>query len=48
VYDPNAAPGEGYGDAPGAPREGAHQLLPALPPEGDFRNMMSLLEVDGT
>eukprot|EP00270_Netrium_digitus_P005761 TRINITY_DN1771_c0_g1_i2.p1 TRINITY_DN1771_c0_g1~~TRINITY_DN1771_c0_g1_i2.p1 ORF type:complete len:270 (-),score=53.26 TRINITY_DN1771_c0_g1_i2:251-1060(-) len=48
VYNPGAAPGAGYG----VPAEYKVDLLlncaPAMPPEGDFRNMMSLLENNGT
>lgn len=48
TYDPNAAPGAGYGVPPERRVKVLINCSPALPPEGDFRNMMSLLEVDGT
>ncbi|CAI5525490.1 unnamed protein product [Closterium sp. Naga37s-1] len=49
VYDANAAPGGGHPEVP----KSAHvdvlvNCAPVLPPQGDYRNFMSLLNPDGT
>ena len=51
VYNPNAAPGAGYFDGEGGGNHHQVDVLvncsPALPPDGDFRNMMFLLNKNG-
>ncbi|CAI5951702.1 unnamed protein product [Closterium sp. NIES-65] len=49
VYDAQAAPGKGHPEVP----KSAHvdvlvNCAPVLPPQGDYRNFMSLLGPDGT
>ncbi|CAI6002931.1 unnamed protein product [Closterium sp. NIES-64] len=49
VYDAQAAPGKGHPEVP----KSAHvdvlvNCAPVLPPQGDYRNFMSLLRPDGT
>lgn len=48
TYNPNAVSGEGYGIDPENKVELLLNCSPALPPEGDFRNQMSLVQTDGT
>ena len=48
VYDPNTAVGAGYGIADDQKVELLINCSPALPPEGDYNNQLSLLETDGT
>lgn len=47
VYNPNAAPGAGYGLPDSAKVDILINCSPGLPPEGDYRNMMFLLNNDG-
>ena len=48
VYNPNAAVGAGYGIKDDEKVELLINCSPALPPEGDYNNQLSMLETNGT